>query len=1114
MFIDNLDQAALPVDEVISVISNELEDCDLTRLKLRLVCRDADWSDTLSDRLSRHTFEKDAALRVQTYHLLPLNDDEIRLAATKSGKSGDEFLQQLSDAQATPLARIPITLQMLLNADTLTVDRAKLFKSGLLQLRKATRSESKNSRRRVAMRLSAAAKIAGVMKLCDRYSIDIDGSATLNANSITVSELLRCLHDTMGELDEEVIHETLNSALFAGSGQRRWAHQSYADFLAASFLQEHAVPPNRMLEWTTGSDGKFAPQLRETLRWLCELDGTFVRNVAKRDMELLLASDLSHLSKRMYKQFIRQLLDGADDYEYALMSDAFRNMRAGHPDASAVLRPYLVDTELGNQKRVLVLRILDSVPTVEIEDSMLDIVLNKCEPQILRNRSARRLVKEGSKSVKLKLKRFVGSQEDDEDDQLKGYALQALWPENVTADELFDALQPPKCRNYFGSYALFISELKRSEFMNLDVIPAALEWVARQPRRHDMPFFFPDLMDIAMRAAWQYRHLPSVLESFAQAVVARLKHHDGIFGEKPYFYPPDQGHDAFMRAFAKDNEGRRELALLCLKLISDHDNAAALLRFSQPPLVTSKDTDWLVGLLDTGVDVDLRSHVCQMVARTAIDEPAKVYEASERHPDLLKLTEKRFVSMLDDPDTDARRDNHREWKALEADTTNVRPHPPPVDRIYQALDEFESGETWQWANVLHGLALHPQGEHVSWKLDPNICHLPSWNDCDGKTRKRIVDAAREYVLKHGYSAEQSNHRDLFAPNPTWLEIYGYLALFHLLHKDEQFISDLPTERWRRWASVIMWYPLYPMSMGSEKVSEVDRASQRQLVQCLQQAVPTKFYDIFSQQLNMAVEGDQQLDRTLDIAQTCWSAQIEHMLVQAAFGTQLAPSAQNQLLKFLLNRNSVDASKRAHDLVATASHDTDTAERVVLTAATLISLSDELNWTVIWDTILKRDYTGRQIVEKVATDFDRALKFPDKLNEQELTDLCMWLVRRYPTSAEVERSGSYAPSVEDQVGDLAGDVLSALHSKDSHAALRGLDRICNQFPELARAQQLRAHLKASLAGRDWKPASPDDVKALLDHREPRWRRWGNRASRIVAENWKLPAGIALREWLPF
>ena len=70
-------------------------------------------------------------------------------------------------------------------------------------------------------------------------------------------------------------------------------------------------------------------------------------------------------------------------------------------------------------------------------------------------------------------------------DELKGYALQALWPDHLTADELFDALSPPKTRKTrcyaYEECSVFGGGIV-DELQPVD-LPVALRWVAAQPPR-------------------------------------------------------------------------------------------------------------------------------------------------------------------------------------------------------------------------------------------------------------------------------------------------------------------------------------------------------------------------------------------------------------------------------------------------------------------------------------------------------------------------------------------------------------------------------------------------------------------------------------------------------
>ncbi|MCL6436180.1 MAG: hypothetical protein K6T90_18625 [Leptolyngbyaceae cyanobacterium HOT.MB2.61] len=80
--------------------------------------------------------------------------------------------------------------------------------------------------------------------------------------------------------------------------------------------------------------------------------------------------------------------------------------------------------------------------------------------------AAKALCSIGDAGTRLRLKPLAIEQiPEDEDDQLKSYALRALWSELLTAEELFSVLTRPKKRNLLASYQMFIDlELVRFEF--------------------------------------------------------------------------------------------------------------------------------------------------------------------------------------------------------------------------------------------------------------------------------------------------------------------------------------------------------------------------------------------------------------------------------------------------------------------------------------------------------------------------------------------------------------------------------------------------------------------------------------------------------------------------
>ena len=909
-FIDSVDQSRTPVEKVITAISNELAAADVSRLQLRLVCRDYDWSLSLADAL-RHCWRNTGGAPVRVYQLAPLNSEDIRLAAKANGKDPDAFIRQVEDANALPLATIPITLEMLLQTDEITDSRIALYRSGIRRLCGLPDENAPLTEKSRVERFEIAARLAAVMVLGNKYSIDIGGSAELSESSLGIPELL---HERASEDEERLLRSTLNCALFHGTTQRTWAHQSFAEYLAAHFLSQDSVSVDELLQLTTTSDGRFAPQLHETLRWLMDMRPDFLKEVVKQQPMLALVSDLSHFSELQYRSFVKTLLSLDDPYIYSKRTWDLKKFRATHPSAGPVLLPYLQDNEANVYRRRFVLDLLECHGYPDMEDTLVGLALNEYEDEVLRRLAARGIQEVGSVEAKLELKPYVFGREDDLDDEIKGYALKALWPGQLTADELFKALLPPKRENYVGSYWHFLFIDSVLSGLQANDWSVALNWVAAQPSRHKMPISLQDLPGKIMRKAWDNRHMPGMLEAFSQTAVQMTLRFDGIFGGNSY---DRQISDDFEEAFVQASEARRKLVLICLPLLSAKDERVSRLTFRRPPMVVPADLDWLLALLDSELDESRRGQVAELVARLTPHDIEKVYEASDRHHDLKQLTKHYFVSMLDDPTVLSERKYFRETREIEENQKRQLVESRPIERIHDALKQVEAGEPLQWLNALYGLEIN-SAIGSSWKIEPDLTEFPNWNLCDDATRIRIIQAAVTFILNFEY--RPCDHYDenwYFSNQISRAELAGYRAMFLLLKAGVEALDELPFDRWNKWSKVIVWFPYVPISLndGRTEYHKQTVGLQGDLLRSLYRNAPQPLLSNLRQLLIAKDSGDSYIVQELKKVEHLWDPALEATLLNLLRESCLSAKGQRSLLDFLLKRKNVAAVSYAEEHIS-------------------------------------------------------------------------------------------------------------------------------------------------------------------------------------------------------
>ena len=112
--------------------------------------------------------------------------------------------------------------------------------------------------------------------------------------NVAQSELVGGTEDCAGlafEVNDGALGETLGTGLFTSRGVDRmgWAHQSYAEFLAARYIVSHKFKLPQVLSLVsraTPEGSKVVPQMREVCGWLAMKRADFVKVVGASDSEL------------------------------------------------------------------------------------------------------------------------------------------------------------------------------------------------------------------------------------------------------------------------------------------------------------------------------------------------------------------------------------------------------------------------------------------------------------------------------------------------------------------------------------------------------------------------------------------------------------------------------------------------------------------------------------------------------------------------------------------------------------------------------------------------------------------------------------------------------------
>ena len=113
LFLDSLDECLLRVKTVAALLIDELRNCPVERLLLRIGCRTAEWPTNLLETGLKTLWGEEG---FGAYELAPLRRVDVASAAIANGLDPEAFLEAVHEAGTAPLAIKPVTLGFLIDS--------------------------------------------------------------------------------------------------------------------------------------------------------------------------------------------------------------------------------------------------------------------------------------------------------------------------------------------------------------------------------------------------------------------------------------------------------------------------------------------------------------------------------------------------------------------------------------------------------------------------------------------------------------------------------------------------------------------------------------------------------------------------------------------------------------------------------------------------------------------------------------------------------------------------------------------------------------------------------------------------------------------------------------
>lgn len=1088
IFLDSLDECLLRVDTIATLLVDELNKYrnEVARLYLRIACRTAVWPKVLEEGLEQLWGENS----VGVYELVPLRRVDVREAANANGLDSDAFLQEVNTKKAVPLAIKPITLKFILNTYRRTGQFSpdqrlhELYLEGCRLLCEEINQGRRDSRLvgdfNVEQRLIVAARIAAVTIFANRLAIwtevdlgDVPDEDVLLKTLCWGSE---SINGREFQVSEAAVRETLDTGLFSARGLNRmgWAHQTYAEFLAAWYVKQHQMTLPQVMSLIVhpdDPDSRIVPQLHETVAWLSGIVPEVSQKVIKTDPDILLHSDVATADEADKAALVESLLKLYNEEKllYRPRSWLYTNLR--HANIAAQLQPYICDTTKSDNARYVAIDIAEACKVRVLQEHLADVALASGQSYWVRVKAASAVCRVGDEETKARLKPLaLGEAGDDPEDELKGYGLQAVWQNHITVTDLLSILTQRKKKFFGGRYQDFVAKDIGQHLQSTD-LPAALKWIEKQPSRRKLNYPFDKLSDSIILKAWEYLEAPKILNAFAKIAFSRLKEYDEII---------DSNHEpSFEQLLINDEKKRRQLIEAIVSILPKSEKEPLWLDSSSPPVILDQDFLWMLERLQTS-----QSERTQQIWANLIwlrfkwyypEQVNPVLTASQNSP-ILKANFASFIEPIElgSPRAEAAKAYYlKEQKRQKQNKNQSLLEPAPRERILTLLDKFEAGDAASWWRLCHEMTLKPDSTHYRELFESDLTTLPGWIEAEATTKERIVEAAKAYI----YQGDPETQTWLGTNTVYYPALAGYKALRLLLQEESGFISSISVDAWKKWTPIILDYP--------KSGNEIDEETRRTLVKIAYQNAPTEVINtlmILIDQENQGI-GSIYINRAV---KECWDERLASAILNKVQDKQLNPKSVGCLLEDLLI-HKVDKAKTFAESLIPLPPPIDGEQRVrALTAArALMNYAEDAGWSVVWPAIQQDPAFGREVIEAVSHSFIYTGSLEQRLKEEYLADLYIFLVHQYPHAEENEQD-DVTGSTDDAI-EWQKYIPQRLKERGNPQACEALRRIISELPELKdKLKWMLLEAEALARRQTWVPLQPEKIVQLVTNRQSHTR----------------------------
>jgi len=1115
--LDDLDEARIAIDTVSDCLIDELKELSaeqIGRLRLRIACRTPDLPRDLKDELSKLYGRGNVSI----FQLAPLQIKDAQIAAKQHNLNWESLWQEICEKNVGPLAANPVTLNLLLDLyqtdQQLPSTRTEIYQKGCMRLCGENKERHRNKDNLAfETRFEVAARMAACMIFSNRHSISTEPFKVESSEDL--ASLAELADEPRGEqfgqkeVFQDTILETLDTPLFQGNTTKFWTHRTFAEFLAAWYVNEYLKL--EQIKDLLFIDNRIIPQLREVGAWLSSMNPEIRSLILENEPELLLRSDIITCNDELKSDLVDAILEKHDE-DFVLDYHVFWwYAKLKHSNLAEQLKWYIENHSLRHDVRIVAVEVATACAEKDLQSILVNIALDKDEHIKLREEAAKAICKIGNSEQKKRLKPLALLPILQSSTRLlKQYALQSTWPEHVSTNELLNSIdlnaeiidenseqRAVRDAHWLGRY---LPKLLEQNIETLD-LSLCLRWTRHHERYDGLPSAYQAMMSMIMVMGWKSADNDEIASAFVDALLCRMNFHDPVV-VKTFEYAPSI---SFNDLISQHPKRRQKILHLLIKKLAQYERVIHLIGF-KIPFVRSEDFSHYITEFEQSASEREKKYWAQILNNLRRDllptdeKVSALYDICQTNAELNEFLGKPFdpISLNSDfaKQMQQQRIDYQKHKSEEEARQKkygASLPPPPLEEVLKYLDECEAGTCESWWKISSNLSRDGLAEKHE---EASIQELPIWSLLDSSQRQRVSQMAKQYLLNYKIPDDSNWLVERCAGNTFYYPaIAGYRAFYLLANLDEAFVQELPPEIWARWSDIILFYV-----WNSVQNSNGDpRSGHQVLLDLTEKHAPELVIKHLLCMLQNVREYD--LELLLDWMPETWAEAVCNELEKLLDEDDLNLERMYVVLRYLFRHENSKATAYAESALAQPIQNNcdEFAEKQLLVARALIYDSPNAGWSLIWPVFQSEpDFAKATIAglfrAKDYHPFTRGKMILVKLSEKQLADFYKWLCQFFPLDSDHRWGGTV--TTREEFGNLRDGTVDELQHRNTDEALKELKKLRENLPNNETVRWKLAAIQDQQKRNKWDPPSPNEILEMVHNDTARWVQTGTQLLNVI------------------